>query len=72
MRKNKSRKNIMIRSNSTKNATSYKKYTPYNLLKNKVAVKVAEKIKQMKKATKKPYRRKNMHIETSNKQFSLR
>ncbi len=42
----------MIRSNSTKNATSYKKYTPYNLLKNKVAVKVAEKIKQMKKATK--------------------
>ena len=67
MRKNKS--SWMIRSNSTKNATSYKKYTPYNLLKNKVAYKVAEKIKQIKR---KNYKRKNIHIETSNKQFSLR
>lgn len=68
MRKNKS--SLMIRSNSTKNATSYKKYTPYNLLKNKVAYKVAEKIKQIKK--RKNYKRTNIHIETSNKQFSLR
>ncbi len=67
MRKNKS--SWMIRSNSTKNATSYKKYTPYNLLKNKVAYKVAEKTKQIKR---KNYKRKNIHIETSNKQFSLR